>query len=130
VCKAALPQGEASIAAKLDNTVDGICVDIKPATSGAVRLGEVALYQSDAVVRRAPSLQKTKDAQNAAHVGISATHAAALGVAAGDSVNVAQGDVSVTLPVVIDVALTGEVVRLAAHHGLGGLFAPIQLSRA
>jgi NADH-quinone oxidoreductase subunit G len=130
VRKVALPQGEAGITATLDNGIDGISVELKSAATGTIRLGEVTLYQSDAIVRRAPSLQRTKDAQAAACIGMSVAQAAMLGVVSGDDVKVSQGDSSVVLPAAIDDALPDDVVRVAAHHGLAGLFAPVQLSRA
>ncbi|QNM97520.1 NADH-quinone oxidoreductase subunit NuoG [Chitinimonas koreensis] len=133
VRKAALPQGEAGIAAKLNNDVTGVAVALAPAAAGLVRLGEVPIYQSDALVRRAPSLQKTRDAA-APVAGLSAATAAKLGLAAGDSVKLVQGEGEAVLAVAIDAGLADDVVRVAAAHpataALGAMFAPIQLSRA
>ncbi|GAB3243434.1 NADH-quinone oxidoreductase subunit NuoG [Chitinimonas naiadis] len=133
VRKAALPQGEAGVAAKLNNSVGDVAVTLQAAPQGLVRLGEVPIYQSDALVRRAPSLQKTRDAA-APVVGLSAATAAQVGVADGESVRVQQGDASVVLPVVIDKGLADGVVRVATAHtstaALGAMFAPINLTRA
>ncbi|WP_374348080.1 NADH-quinone oxidoreductase subunit NuoG [Chitinimonas sp.] len=134
VRKAALPQGEAAIAGKLNNAVAGVAVEVKTAATGLIRLGEVPLYQSDALVRRAPSLQKTKDAQAAGNVALSSATAAQLGLSAGDTALVSQADASLRMPVVIDAALPEGVVRIPAATlataVLGDLIAPVQLSRA
>jgi NADH-quinone oxidoreductase subunit G len=132
VRKAALPQGAESIAAKLNNGLTAVDVQIKSA-DGLVRLGEVPIYQTDALVRRAVSLQKTRDAA-APVAGISAATAAKLGVASGDQVKVQQGEGSVMLAVAIDGALPDDVVRVALAHpstiALGVAAAAIQVTRA
>ncbi|HEY9101305.1 NADH-quinone oxidoreductase subunit NuoG [Chitinimonas sp.] len=133
VRNAALPQGEAGIAAKLNNAVTEVAASLQAPATGLVRLGEVPIYQGDALVRRAPSLQKTRDAA-APVVGLSAATAAQLGVAAGDNVKVQQGDASVTLPVAIDAGLSDGTVRVATAHpstvALAAMFGPINVTRA
>jgi len=133
VRKAALPQGEAGIAAKLSNAVQGVSIQLQAPSAGLVRLGEVPIYQADALVRRAPSLQKTRDAV-APQVSLSAVTAQQLGVQAGERVQVSQGDAQASFQVVLDAGLADGVVRLAAAHpdtvALGAMFAPIQLTRA
>ncbi|PHV10795.1 NADH-quinone oxidoreductase subunit NuoG [Chitinimonas sp. BJB300] len=133
VRKAALPQGEVGIAAKLNNAVNGVVVTLQPAGAGLVRLGEVPIYQGDALVRRAPSLQKTRDAA-APMVSLSAATAKQASVAAGDKVQVKQGDAQAQFTVAIDAGLAEGVVRLPVAHPktvmLGAMFAPIQLTRA
>ncbi|SFZ78239.1 NADH-quinone oxidoreductase subunit NuoG [Chitinimonas taiwanensis] len=133
VRKAALPQGEAGIAAKLSNAVQGVSIQLQAPSAGLVRLGEVPIYQADALVRRAPSLQKTRDAV-APQVGLSAATAQQLGVQAGERVQVSQGDAHASFQVALDAGLADGVVRLAVAHPdtvvLGAMFAPIQLTRA
>jgi NADH-quinone oxidoreductase subunit G len=133
VRKAALPEGDVSVAAKLNNAVTGVTAQIKSAGAGLVRLGEVPIYQSDALVRRAVSLQKTRDAAMPV-VGLSAATAAKLGFEAGEQVKVHQGEASATLAVAIDKSLPDDVVRVALGHpataNLGAAFGTIQLSRA
>ncbi|MGQ5523779.1 NADH-quinone oxidoreductase subunit NuoG [Chitinimonas sp. PSY-7] len=133
VRKAALPQGDAGVTAKLNNAVNGVTVALQAAGTGLVRLGEVPIYQSDALVRRAPSLQKTRDAV-APSVGLSVATAAQLAVAVGDAVQVKQGDAQARFTVAIDAGLADGVVRLPVAHPttamLGAMFAPVQLTRA
>ncbi|MBV1774173.1 NADH-quinone oxidoreductase subunit NuoG [Burkholderiaceae bacterium DAT-1] len=109
----ALPQGADSVKSLLNNAVNSVGIQLN-ATSGLVRLGEVPIYQSDALVRRAPSLQATKDAA-APVVGVSASTAATLGLKDGQQVRVKQ-DGEVVLPLVIDTTLPEGVVRVAAGH--------------
>jgi len=133
VRKAALPNAEQTIAAKLNNEVKPVSVQLQAAGQGLVRLGEVPIYQADALVRRAVSLQKTHDAA-APVIALSAATAAKLGLEAGQSATAQQGEGKVMLPVVIDAALADDVVRLAVAHpataALGAAFGSIQLTRA
>ncbi|MBV8660135.1 MAG: NADH-quinone oxidoreductase subunit G [Burkholderiales bacterium] len=133
VRKAALPNGDQSVAAKLSNDVKPVAVQLQAAAQGLVRLGEVPIYQSDALVRRAVSLQKTSDAATPV-VGISAATAAKLGLEAGQSVSVQQGEGRATLVLAIDATLADDVVRVATSHpataALGASFGSIQLTRA
>ncbi|WP_269531016.1 NADH-quinone oxidoreductase subunit NuoG [Chitinimonas sp. BJYL2] len=132
VRKAALPSGEAGISAKLDNQVEH-AVQINTVANELVRLGEVPIYQADSLVRRASSLQKTRDAA-APGIGLSPATAARLGLSSGDAARVSQGDRSMTGAVVIDAGLAVDVVRLATSHpstiGLGKAIGPVDVTRA
>ncbi|WP_283150243.1 NADH-quinone oxidoreductase subunit NuoG [Silvimonas soli] len=100
------------------NNAPAAAVNVKPvAASGLTRLAEVPLYQIDALVRRAPSLQATVDAQSAATLRANATTLATLGLVAGDQAKVVQGGEAV-LTVAQDDALLDQVVRIAAAHPL------------
>ena len=65
---------------------------------GLQRFGSIAAYALDPVVRRAPALQATADACNARRVRMNSTDALRLGLGEGDTVAIAQGGASVTLP--------------------------------
>ncbi|MDR3428063.1 NADH-quinone oxidoreductase subunit NuoG [Silvimonas sp.] len=100
------------------NNAPAAAVNVKSvAVSGLTRLAEVPLYQIDALVRRAPSLQATVDAQSAATLRANATTLATLGLVAGDQAKVVQGGEAV-LTVAQDDALLDQVVRIAAAHPL------------
>ena len=70
-------------------------------TSGMFRSSDVPMYATDAIVRRAVSLQKTVDAQSMC-VRLNTAEADRLGVSAASTVTVKQGDNSATLMLVID----------------------------
>jgi len=109
----------ADVAARLDNRVSGAIGPIAaPAQAGALeRLPEVAIYSVDPIVRRAPSLQQTRDARAPKARVSPATLAALGGPASGDKVRVSMaggGDALVELAV--DPALADGVLRLASGH--------------
>ena len=72
------------------------------------------IYSSDAIVRRAPSLQRTRDARNARMVGVSTALWEQLGLQNGESVRVKVDAQSVVLPARCDDALAPTVVSIAA----------------
>ena len=90
------------------------------------------IYFTDAIVRRAPSLQQTADAA-APRAWLSAALSAQLGVAAGDRVKVTQGQGGAVLTAAIDKTLPATVVRVAAGHGstaaLGAMFGAIAVEK-
>ena len=103
-----------------------------PAT-GLERFAEVPIYFTDAIVRRAGSLQLTNDAR-APLVRISTALARKLGVVEGAHLKVSQGAGSATLAASIDAGLPDSVVRLATAHAataaLGPMFGPISVETA
>jgi len=66
-----------------------------------IRVADVPIYAGDGIVRRAPALQATVDAQTAA-VSLSDATAQRLGLSTGVRVTVRQGNHSIALPVEID----------------------------
>jgi len=92
------------------------------------RLTDVPIYFSDAIVRRAESLQQTRDARMP-RAWLSPDLAHRLGVADGAPVRVKQGEGSAILTAGIDAGLPCNVVRVAAAHiatsTLGAMFGPI-----
>ncbi|HEX4596550.1 MAG TPA: NADH-quinone oxidoreductase subunit NuoG [Burkholderiaceae bacterium] len=104
-----------------------------PQGSDAERITDVPIYWSDALVRRATSLQKTADARPPRAVANEAT-LKRFGVARGDRVWVRQGQAAALLDCGVDAGLPDGVVRVAAGHtttsGLGPMFGAVRLERA
>jgi len=131
----------ADLRSRLNNHAGGVlqipAAPVERAADAAERLADVPIYFADALVRRAPSLQKTADAK-APKAVISAALAARLGIAAGQTVRVTQGQGegagSVLLAAAIDAGLPDNVVRVAASHAstaaLGAMFGPISIEKA
>jgi NADH-quinone oxidoreductase subunit G len=130
----------ADVASKLSNAVSGepAGASAAPARDALERVADVPLYFADPIVRRAPSLQATRDAQPPA-VRMNAATLARLGLAAGDAVQVRQplgsaGQGDATLVAALDVGVADGTVRIATGHpstaGLGSMFGEIVVERA
>ncbi|TCS39585.1 NADH dehydrogenase subunit G [Paucimonas lemoignei] len=125
---------DADVHSRLNNfaNVDPLA-DRVVAASDLERLAYVPIYSSDAIVRRAESLQKTADA-TAPAAWISEALAQKLGMQAGGKINVKQGQGSAVLEVGIFRGLPDHVVRVAASHpataSLGTMFGPISVEKA
>ncbi len=101
------------------------------ATDTLERLADVGIYHTDAIVRRAESLQATVDGQ-APVARISVELADKLGVQNGAMLKLTQGG-SVVLPCQIDAGLPMNVVRVASHattQALNAMFGAITVERA
>jgi NADH-quinone oxidoreductase subunit G len=125
---------EADLASRLNNIVSIPPQAVKSAaSSGLERIADVPIYFTDAVVRRAESLQQTNDAA-APKAWLSAVLAQKLGVADGARVKVTQGTGVAVLAAAIDAKLPESVVRVSAAHatttGLGGMFGVISVEKA
>ncbi|MFO1379341.1 MAG: NADH-quinone oxidoreductase subunit NuoG [Chitinivorax sp.] len=125
--------GDGSVVATLlDNTLTAATVTVTTA-NGLQRIGDVPLYQADQLVRRAESLQLTKDAGKPA-ASMSAATLAQLGVTPGARVKVSQSNASVTLVAEQDDRVADGCVRVigghAATNSLGALFGAISVERA
>ena len=120
------------VASKLNNAVSG--VESKPSSAnGLQRVADVPIYATDAIVRRAVSLQATVDAAQP-KAWLRSSELSKLGVTAGAQVKVAQGQGSALLEVAVDDGLPEGVVRVAAGHpataSLGAMFGTITVERA
>ncbi|MEW5771534.1 MAG: NADH-quinone oxidoreductase subunit NuoG [Pseudomonadota bacterium] len=127
----ALPQGQANIAEHLDNAIAGVALgDLgdPSATEAISRLGETPIYGLDPLTRRAPALQATAGVDGA--VAANAAMLARLGLEAGASVRVRQGDASAVLSLHRDDRMADGVVRVAAGTALGARLGAITLERA
>ncbi|MCD5326590.1 NADH-quinone oxidoreductase subunit NuoG [Chromobacterium piscinae] len=120
------------LAAKLNNALSKVAAN-PAASSGIVRVGEVPMYQADAICRRAPSLQQTNEAKGAAVVRAHSSLLAKLGVAAGSTALLKQGEGEARVSVEADDSLPADVVRVAAAHAstlaLGGMFDAIEIKQ-
>ena len=110
-------------------------IALKPlqASQGVERLADVPLYFSDAIVRRAESLQQTTDARTP-HAVLSVALAEKLGVSPGDKVRVSQGTTTIVIECAVDRGLPDNVVRVASAHastaGLGPMFGALSVEKA
>jgi NADH-quinone oxidoreductase subunit G len=100
---------------------------IGPSTSPKTaleRVADVPLYSVDALVRRAPALQLTRDAR-APKAYVNAAQAPKLGFAAGTKVAVSQagGSGKAIVDLAIDAGLADGVLRLSAAHASTSMLA-------
>ncbi len=121
------------VAAKLNNAIDGVEVQAAPSASGLQRVSEVPIYATDAVVRRSAPLQATADAAPP-RAWLHSDELKKLGLQAGESVKISQGQGSVKLLAAADDKLPKGVARIAAGHAataaLGAMFGTITVERA
>ena len=103
------------LAGKLDNRLDGIALQAPAAAGGMQRIADVPIYSSDAIVRRATSLQQTRDAM-APRAWMNAALLAKLGLKDGQAVKVKQGGGEAALSAACDERLPRDCVRVAAAH--------------
>jgi NADH-quinone oxidoreductase subunit G len=122
-----------AVAGKLDNRLNGLALRLDAqASEDLQRIADVPIYFGDAIVRRAPSLARTRDALPA-RAWVGAALAQQLGVGAGERVRVRQGDGEALVEIAIDERLPARCVRLAAAHrntaGLGPMFGTVRIER-
>ncbi|MBI3141170.1 MAG: NADH-quinone oxidoreductase subunit G [Rhodocyclales bacterium] len=118
---------------RLNNQVAGAAVVLGDPAPALQRVADVPIYFADPLVRRAESLQKSRDAAAPA-ARMNAATLQKLGLAAGAKARVRQGNGAVELDVVLDNGLPDNCVRVAAGHpltaGLGALHGAISVERA
>ncbi|MHB0926487.1 MAG: NADH-quinone oxidoreductase subunit NuoG [Gallionellaceae bacterium] len=121
--------GAREVGGKLNNHLD-VALQNTAATraQGLQRVADVPIYSTDAVVRRAASLQKTHDAATPC-VLMHSSELQKLGVQSGDAVKVSQGNASIRLTVQANDRQPAGTVRVAAGHPataeLGAMFGTI-----
>ncbi|MEK7437205.1 MAG: NADH-quinone oxidoreductase subunit NuoG [Pseudomonadota bacterium] len=103
------------LAGRLDNRVNGIALQAPAAAAGLQRVAEVPIYAGDAIVRRAGSLQQTRDAA-APRAWMNAALLAKLGVKEGQAIKLKQGAGEAELNAARDDRLPPDCVRVAAAH--------------
>ncbi|MEY4598378.1 MAG: hypothetical protein RLZZ445_1175 [Pseudomonadota bacterium] len=100
--------------------------------AGLSRIAETPIHAADALARRAPSLQQTRDALPPVAT-MNRALADKLGLRDGDALRVVQDGGAAVLPYGIDDKLPAECVRIAAARGetatLGAADAPLLLER-
>jgi NADH-quinone oxidoreductase subunit G len=124
---------ESAISQRLSNVCSvAVAAGVAAPAAGLQRVADVPIYATDAVVRRAPSLQQTADARPP-HVGVNAALWAELGLQAGDRVRVRQGGASAVLPVRVEPTLAWGCARVPAGHAdtatLGAMGGSLTLER-
>jgi len=117
-----------NVQAFLSNEVSGVAPVQPQAVDGLERVAEVPIYQTDAVVRRSPSLQLTQDAA----LPVARMHSrliVKLGLTENGRVSVRQTASALTLKVQRDDLLPDNCIRIPSGHpltaGLGPMFGPI-----
>ena len=118
--------------AGLDNAIEGATLDLA-AGSGLERIADVPIYFADPLVRRAPSLQRTRDAAEPT-ARMNAATLARLGLTAGTAVKVSLGGTPSRLVAALDAGVADHCVRVAAGHAstasLGALGGALTVERA
>jgi NADH-quinone oxidoreductase subunit G len=106
----------------------------KNVLSGSIqRLADQAIYASDVIVRRAPSLQLTRDAKMANQIGMGEDLFEQLGLKEGDLVTVSQEGKTLEAPVTLQPGLASGIVRIAVgtwmSTQLGSMFGEITIAK-
>ncbi len=114
----------AQLAGRLDNRLKGMALQTPSASGGLQRIADVPIYFSDAVVRRATSLQQTRDAASP-RAWMNSALLARLGLKHGQAVTVRQGAGEATVNAALDDRLPRDCVRLAAAHAATGKLGPM-----
>lgn len=122
------------ISAKLGNELRGVSAQAETwNVAGLQRVSDVPIYATDAVVRRATSLQKTRDAASPRAL-MHSEELKRLGLQSGEMVKLTQEHGSARLSVTADDSLPQGVVRVASGHAataeLGAMFGSIMVERA
>ncbi len=104
------------------------------AVKGLQRITEMPIYSTDALVRRASSLQKTVDATLANGIHIHPQLASQKNLSQGNSARVRQNGATLTLPVVMDERVPQESVLIyagqLANLELGEWYGGVEVSAA
>jgi NADH-quinone oxidoreductase subunit G len=103
---------ESTLSARLSNEVD-VALKASPASQGLQRVAEVPIYASDALVRRAASLQLTADAREA-RAGLAPGLWASLELKNGDRVRITQAGGQAVLVASLEPTLAEGCVRVPA----------------
>ncbi len=122
----------AQLATRLDNSASAV-VAPQAAPQGLQRVSDVPIYATDALVRRAASLQRTADARRPM-AGLPSALWQQFGLQTGDSVRVSQGGASACLPAREEATLAANAVRVPAGHAdtaaLGAMFGAVTVEKA
>jgi len=120
-------------ATALSNQLNGMPTRAPYAVTGLQRVADVPIYSADMLVRRAPSLQRTREAA-APNARMSGATLATIGVEEGASVKVSSSSGEVTLIAERDDAVADNCVRVAAARpetvALGAMFGELTVERA
>jgi NADH-quinone oxidoreductase subunit G len=131
VCGEALAK---PIAERLNNRFTAaLSLTQEQVVNGLERVTDLPIYGVDAILRRAPALQLTRDAKNAHRLGFNAKTFADLNLKEGDLVTITQGGNTVQMPAMLESQLAAGCVRMSASTPasaeLGAMFGPITVNR-
>jgi NADH-quinone oxidoreductase subunit G len=123
----------ADVASRLNNRLTAPTIGkVEPLGDAFERIAEVPIYQADAIVRRAASLQQTHDAA-APVAALNGELFSQLKLRDGDQVRISQGGGSIVLPALRDDKLPPNCVRVPSAHpataALGGMAEPLNVER-
>ena len=115
------------LAEVLDNgfTANAQVINKTPLSGSIQRIADQAIYASDAIVRRAPSLQLTRDAKSARQVGLGEALLSQLGLNEGDLVTVSQAGQTIEASVALMPGLANGVVRISVATELSCQLGPM-----
>ncbi len=124
-----------SYCTRLNNQSSSNSVSSSAQQSSALeRLADVNIYAGDQIVRRATSLQLTKDSKRGNQAGLGQKLFADLGLREGDAVRITQGNLSVDMPATLEANLAANTVRVSAGTAvsarLGSMFGPLTVTKA
>ncbi|MCO5979081.1 NADH-quinone oxidoreductase subunit NuoG [Ideonella oryzae] len=121
-----------TIPTRLNNGI-ALAVNLSAPMAGLQRVADVPIYSTDSLVRRATSLQLTRDAQTPV-ASLPPALWQQLGLTEGAKVRVSQGAASAVLAAREDATLAPNVVRVPAGHAvtatLGAMFGAIAVEAA
>ncbi|MBX3650549.1 MAG: NADH-quinone oxidoreductase subunit NuoG [Burkholderiales bacterium] len=115
-----------------NNNLQNVTGVLPVVATGVSRIAEVPIHAADALARRAPSLQKTRDALPPLAV-MNRRLADRLGLRDGDLVRISQDGGETLLPYALDDGLPDDCVRIALARAetalLGDAAAPLAIER-
>ena len=131
--RAAVVKSDGVVQGALNNQLSQVSVVDVGVAAGIYRVGTVPMYQADAIVRRAASLQQVRDSEFVG-VGMNAAMMADFNITAGQLVVVEQDNVRMTVRAEADNTMANACVRLVAGHPLtatmGAMLGEVKLERA
>ncbi len=125
---------QAEFVSGLDNGLDGVRLDLSAAGGAVERVADVPIHFADALVRRAPALQKVADSA-APTARMNSAMLKKFGLDAGQLAKVgAGGTANASLVAQLDAGLPDGVVRISAAHAttlaLGPMSAVLSVEKA
>ncbi len=121
---AALPEGEASVRARLDNNAPAGELRLPASAEGLERLGETPIYEADTLTRRAPALQATVDSEHAKVCWLRGDMIQKLGLTEGKPVKIIQDGGESIMKLGRDDRLAEGVARIAGSQPLASKLGP------
>jgi NADH-quinone oxidoreductase subunit G len=125
---------QAEFVSGLDNGLDGVRLDLSAAGGAVERVADVPIHFADALVRRAPALQKVADSA-APTARMNSAMLKKFGLDSGQLAKVgAGGTANASLVAQLDAGLPDGVVRISAAHAttlaLGPMSAVLSVEKA